>query len=162
MNTLVMLTLGGVILAIVFIRVMAKNQASSSQASKSDAETYRVLYESMVSVAMADESLADSEITRIARLIYQLATVQISETTIRETATRFESPDIDFIANLEAYAGSLGDEIREITIRGCVLVSEADGQVDQRELDQIMAIARTLEIPKSRAEELIQHQLGNL
>lgn len=106
-----------------------------------------LMLRAMISMAKADGSLADVEITTISAIFEQVAGDAVSETEIADAASGIAGSSSALAADLKAAASDIDKQVKEAIIKAAYLVLLADGKVASAERKNLFDIAASLNMP---------------
>lgn len=116
------------------------------------------ILEVMAHMAAVDGKVEPSEVEMIAELYQQLTEEALGIEEVQRVVELAVASDHTPITYLEHVREWIPEDEKEMILRAGALVMMADGEERNSELELLMAIAATLEIPSDRASELL-HEL---
>ncbi len=116
------------------------------------------ILEVMAHMAAVDGKVEPSEVEMIAQLHQQLTDEVLALEEVQRVVEAALASDHTPITYLEHVREWIPEEEKEMILRAGALVMMADGEEGDSELDLLMAIAATLDIPSDRASALL-HEL---
>ncbi len=116
------------------------------------------ILEVMAHMAAVDGKVEPSEVEMIAELHQQLTDEELSIEEVQRVVKAAVASDHTPITYLEHVREWIPEDEKEMILRAGALVMMADGEERDSELELLMSIAATLEIPAERASELL-HEL---
>ena len=116
------------------------------------------ILEVMAHMAAVDGKVEPSEVEMIAQLHQQLTDEALALEEVQRVVEEALASDHTPITYLEHVREWIPEEEKERILRAGALVMMADGEEGDSELELLMAIAATLDIPSDRASELL-HEL---
>ncbi len=116
------------------------------------------ILEVMAHMAAVDGKVEPSEVEMIAQLHQQLTDEELGIEEVQRVVEEALASDHTPITYLEHVREWIPEEEKEMILRAGALVMMADGEEGDSELDLLMAIAATLDIPSDRASALL-HEL---
>lgn len=111
------------------------------------------LYQSMVSVAMADGELGQDEVELIQSVFHKVTGSEVSQSDIETAATAIGKNLDGFLTGLKDYAGLVDEDIKALTVRACVYVAAADGSISTAEQEHLYRVSKILGFSKPQVDD---------
>src|SRR5262245_21965507 len=118
-------------------------------------EDAKILLRCMIAMASADEKLHPEEISVISDVFESLAGYPPDKTLLRDM---FEIGCNDRLAilNDKSFTEKYSPELKRLIVKACYLVTIADREIAENELDMLATIAATLDISETEFSQLIR------
>ena len=119
------------------------------------------LYQSMVSVAMADGELGQDEVELIQSIFHKVTGSEVSADDIASAATAIGKNLDGFLKGLKEYAGMVDADMKALTLKACVYVSAADGSVSEAERKHLYKLSKILGHNEQHVDEQLNAALAS-
>jgi uncharacterized membrane protein YebE (DUF533 family) len=128
--------------------------ADATEVYKSDTIA-RLVMQSTIFTALADGPLDDEEVGMIATASESVVHEPVNKESIRRLAELIESRGDEILQEIRSEGQMLNLDARRAVVDACILVLQADEQVDVRQTAAVTAIARSLGYSEDEAQALI-------
>ena len=113
----------------------------------------------MVSMAMADGKVDETELKDIAKYFKKITDADLSKEMILKRVKKIEDENLSTEAIAKSMSPYLNNYGKETTLRAAILVAKADGKVVKKENQMLHNLSTYLSIPKAYANGIFQEEM---
>lgn len=116
----------------------------------------QLLLQVMVSMAMSDADIDQSEISGICNIFEELSGSSLSMSEVEKKCAAFDRDEDDAISQLAVHNGTLSKGEKEMIISGAYLVLLADGVIAAQEKNALRKIADAMQMPEIHYQAVLE------
>ncbi len=109
----------------------------------------------MIAMLLADGVIDDEEVKELQATYQDLSGVEVTEQDLREEITVIEQQGSGAVELISQLSGGLNDKGKEMVITAAYQIAQADGHVDESELQLLNAIAGKMDISNAHLRGIL-------
>lgn len=112
----------------------------------------------MISIALADGKIENSEINQIIALFEEVTRIILPKEDLLSSIEEIKTSNYDVSKIAKGIAPFLNDQGKETVLRAAIAISKADGVIQDEELDLLHSLADDLYLPKAYANGIFSEE----